>query len=371
MTDKLNQNAVTGTACIITGGLLNDVHAKTAHGLIRQSDRFQILGVLDHISAGEDAGMLLDGKHRNIPVFHTIEQLIGHCGQKPDYAIIGMATKGGVLPEELYPLVKQTLEMGISLVNGLHETIGDIEEFSAVAKQGQSRILDIRKPKGFKDLHFWTGKIKEVKALKLAVLGTDCALGKRTTTKFLVNELKEHGCDAHMVYTGQTGWLQGGQYGFVFDATPNDFISGELEHSVCQCWEKEDPDVILLEGQSSLRNPSGPCGSEYIISCELDGVILQHAPGRTYFNGLEKYGKPIPTIEEEIALIKMLGTDTICITLNSEGLTPKEAQNIKNKIEQELGIPTVLPLEEGMNRCAATIKQMMHKKKDVVPVTRP
>ncbi len=359
MTNKLHQDTISGTACIITGGLLNDIHAKTAHGLVRQSDRFKILGIIDHAFAGQDAGEILDGKHRNIPVYANPDQLIEHVGQKPDYAIIGMATKGGVLPQELYPLVRHVLEMGISLVNGLHQTIGDIEEFASIAHSSDSKIIDVRKPKGFKDLHFWTGKIKEVEALKIGVLGTDCALGKRTTSKFLVNDLCDSGINTHMIYTGQTGWLQGSKYGFVFDATPNDFISGELEHAVYECWQQESPDVIVMEGQSSLRNPSGPCGSEHIISCDLDGVILQHAPARKYFNGLEDYGKPIPTVRDEIALIELLGAPTICVTLNTEDLNPEEAREAKKRIEDDCSVPVVLPLQEGIAQCADIVRNMV------------
>lgn len=359
MTSKLNHDTIGGTACIITGGLLNDIHAKTAHGLIRQSDRFKIVGIIDHVSAGKDAGEVLDGRHRNIPVVAKLDELIQSSGKKPEYAIIGMATKGGVLPKELYPLVKHALEIGINLVNGLHQTIGDIQEFASIAQESSARIIDVRKPKGFNDLHFWTGKIKEVKAIKLGVLGTDCALGKRTTTKFLVNDLNSAGINTHMIYTGQTGWLQGTKYGFIFDATPNDFISGELEHAVYQCWVEENPNVIVMEGQSSLRNPSGPCGSEYIISGELDGVVLQHAPARQYFNGLESYGKPIPPIKDEIELIRQLGAPTICITLNTEDLTDTEAIAAKKRIEDECGIPVVLPLEEGMGACMEIVKTMV------------
>jgi Uncharacterized conserved protein len=33
-----------GTALLYSGGLLDDIHAKTAHGLLRYSDRFKIVG---------------------------------------------------------------------------------------------------------------------------------------------------------------------------------------------------------------------------------------------------------------------------------------------------------------------------------------
>ena len=35
-------------------------------------------------------------------------------------------------------------------------------------------------------LRFWTGAVHGIRALRIAVLGTDCALGKRTTTTLLL-----------------------------------------------------------------------------------------------------------------------------------------------------------------------------------------
>ena len=86
-----------------------------------------------------------------------------------------------------------------------------------------------------RELRFWTGDIAQVRAPRLAVLGTDCALGKRTTARLLVQACRGAGLRAEMVYTGQTGWMQGGRYGFILDATPNDFVAGELEAAVVAC----------------------------------------------------------------------------------------------------------------------------------------
>ena len=76
--------------------------------------------------------------------------------------------------------------------------------------------------------------------------------------------------------------------------------------------------MILIEGQSSLRNPSGPCGAEFLLSGNCKGVLLQHAPGREYFDGLENLESLIPPIEEEIELITKpiyFGLDWISIVL--------------------------------------------------------
>ena len=48
-------------AVVITGGYLDTNSAKTAHGLIRGTDRFNIVGVIDEKHGGKDAGDILDG----------------------------------------------------------------------------------------------------------------------------------------------------------------------------------------------------------------------------------------------------------------------------------------------------------------------
>ena len=136
-----------------------------------------------------------------------------------------------------------------------------------------------------KELRFWTGAIARVRAPRLALLGTDCAVGKRTTARLLVEACRSVGLRAEMIYTGQTGGMQGSRYGFVLDATPNDFVAGELEGAIVACDEEARPDLIIIEGQSSLRNPSGPCGAELLVSAGARAAILQHAPGRPDFKG--------------------------------------------------------------------------------------
>ena len=59
-------------AIVITAGYLDTNSGKTAHGLIRGSERFNVVGVIDEKFAGKDAGEVLDKKNRNIPVYATI-----------------------------------------------------------------------------------------------------------------------------------------------------------------------------------------------------------------------------------------------------------------------------------------------------------
>lgn len=346
-------------AIILTGGLLDTISAKTAHGLIRGTDRFNIVGIVDEKHQGKDAGDLLDGRKRNIPIFASITEFIKSSSVNAKYVVIGVATKGGVIPESLRVLLKEALDNNLSIVNGLHEYVSDIPELADLANQSGLEIIDVRKPKKIKDLHFWSGKIMEVKCPRVAVLGTDCAMGKRTTTRFLVEAMRKAGYKAEMIYTGQTGWMQGAKYGFVFDSTLNDFISGEMEHAVYTCYQEEKPDIIFIEGQSSLRNPSGPAGSEWIVSAGARYVVLQHNPARKQYKDMEFYPAYIADPKDEIALIKMYGADTVALTINTAKMTLDEARKYAEDYQQQLNIPVMLPLEDGVNGLVPTFEAII------------
>jgi uncharacterized NAD-dependent epimerase/dehydratase family protein len=346
-------------AIVITGGFLDTNNAKTAHGLIRGTDRFEIVGIIDHKHAGKDAGEILDGKHRNLTVYNSIADALKSVEAK--YCIIGVATKGGVIPDTLRVMLQDALEHGLSLVNGLHDYVSENAELAELARKKGLEIIDVRKPKKFKDLHFWNGKIKEVKCVKIAVLGTDCALGKRTTTRFLTEAMRKAGYKAEMIYTGQTGWMQGAKYGFIFDSTLNDFISGEMEHAIWECYQNEKPDIIFIEGQSSLRNPSGPAGAEWIISADADGVVLQHNPARKRYKDMESYPADIASPKDEIELIKILGAPTVALTINTAKLTTEEARAHATEYEKELGVKTILPLEDGVDSLVPLFAKMIKK----------
>lgn len=346
-------------AIVLTGGYLDTISAKTAHGLIRGTERFNILGVIDDKHAERDAGEVLDGRKRGIPVYSSIGAFQDVAKERAKYCIVGVATKGGVIPDSLKSLLREALESGYNLVNGLHEYVSDIPELADLAAGKGLEIIDVRKPKRIKDLHFWTGKIKEVKCPRIAVLGTDCSMGKRTTTRFLVQAMRKAGYKAEMIYTGQTGWMQGARYGFVFDSTLNDFISGEMEHAVVTCYHEEKPDIIFIEGQSSLRNPSGPAGAEWIVSADATAVVLQTNPPRKQYKDMEYYPAYIPEPKDEIALIRIYGAPTVALTLNTAKMPEDEARAYARNQQKELNIPVVLPLEDGVESLVPVFEEII------------
>jgi uncharacterized NAD-dependent epimerase/dehydratase family protein len=276
---------------------------------------------------------------------------------------VGVATKGGVLPEVLKSTLLEALNYGLGIVNGLHDLVSEKMELVEVAKAKNLEIIDIRKPKRFDELHFWNGKIKEVKCPRIAVLGTDCALGKRTTARLLTLAMRTEGFKAEMIYTGQTGWMQGMKHGFIFDSTLNDFISGEMEHAIWKCYHEEKPDIIFIEGQSALRNPSGPAGAEWIVSADASGVVLQHDPARMQYEDMEYYPAYIPELESEIALIGIYGAPTVGVAINTSHMTFEEASDFAEEFELRSGVPTVLPLEHGVGRLVNVFRKMIENSK--------
>lgn len=346
-----------GKAIVLTQGMLHDNHAKTAHGLIRGTDRYEIVGVIDHAHAGKDAGTVLDGMARGILVYESVRDFLEHNRGGAGYLIIGIATKGGYIPDDLRKQIREAVGLGLHIVNGLHEFLADDPDLRALADTHKVQLIDIRKPRPKNQLQFWKGTISEVKCPKIAVLGTDCAIGKRTTARMLVQAAREQQLRSEMIYTGQTGWLQGGRYGFIFDSTYNDFVSGELEHAIVTCYRDLKPDMIFLEGQAALQNPTGPCGAEFLVSAKADGVVLQHAPRRRFFGDDPRLG-PIPPLEHELELIRLYGSHTLAITLNTAGLSEEEIQHVKQEYQQRFEIPVLLPLKDGVAAIIPLIRKI-------------
>ena len=347
--------AVAGTAVVLAPGAFASDRAKTAHGLVRGSERFEMVGVIDASQAGRDAGEVLDGQRRDIPVFATLEDARRGARRPPDTCIVGVASGGGAMPADVRALLIEAAGMGMTIVNGLHDLAAEDPAISAAAARSGARLVDVRRPRPRSELHFWTGTIAQVRAPRLAVLGTDCALGKRTTARLLCEAARVQGLKAEMIYTGQTGWMQGGRYGFIFDSTPNDFVSGELEAAVVACDQQERPDLIVIEGQSSLRNPSGPCGSEMLVSAGARGVILQHAPARPCFKGHP--GFAIPRLDEELQLIALYGAKVLALTLNGDGLEPAALIEAQRALEARLALPVVRPLQEGVEALLPVVRR--------------
>ena len=256
----------------------------------------------------------------------------------PGYFIFGMAPSSGMLSTYERGLVIEAMSHGMNIVNGLHEFLNDDPVFKAACLANNVTILDIRKPRNKKDLRMFSGKIADVTCPKIAVLGTDCAIGKRTTATILTRALNARGVKAVMVGTGQTGLIQGARYGIALDAVPSQFCTGELEATIVEAFETETPDIIIVEGQGALSHPAFSTSSFILRGTCPEGVVLQHAPGREYRCDFDKM--PMPTPANEVNLIETFSdTKVIGLTINHENMTDTEIDEAITSFEAGLGIP--------------------------------
>ncbi len=311
---------------------------KTANGLIRHSERYEILSVIDSVQAGLDAGLVLDGVANGVPLCRDLADAIDVVGGVPDWFVFGMAPATGLLSIHERSIILEAIELGMGIVNGLHEFLNDDPVFAAASAASGVQILDVRRPRSKKDLRLFSGRIDGVTCPRIAVLGTDSAIGKRTTATILTRALSDHGLKAVMVGTGQTGLIQGARYGVALDAIPSQFCSGEMEAAVVEAFEGEDPDVIIIEGQGALSHPAYLTSTFILRGARPDAVVLQHAPGRTRLGDFSEL--PIPTPASEIRLIETFAdTRVIGLTVNHEDMTDAEVTAAITLYEAELGIP--------------------------------
>ena len=311
---------------------------KTAHGLIRHSEAFAIKAVIDSQCAGLDAGLVLDGSFQGIPIVADLEAALRLPGKKPHTLIYGMAPADGLYSASDRRALLAALSHGLHLVSGMREYLNDEPEFALAALQNQVSIRDVRRPPALKDLRLFDGSIDSADCLRIAVLGTDGAVGKRTTATLLVQALNGAGIHTVLVSTGQTGLIQGGRYGIPLDAIPSQYCSGEVEAAVVHAFRSESPAVIVVEGQGALSHPAYLSSGFILRGARPQAVVLQHAPARQTLSDFPFL--PVPTPASEIRLIEAFAlTRVIGLTLNHEGLNDAELDAAILRHQAELCLP--------------------------------
>jgi uncharacterized NAD-dependent epimerase/dehydratase family protein len=340
---------IDGTAIIYCEGAFNTPNGKTVHGLVRFTNRYRVIAVIDSRYTGRDAGEIIDDKPNGIPVAATIEDAVNSAisaGTPATHLVVGLAPDGGRLAPSARLDIKRALELGLNVDSGLHDFLSEDTELADTAAKTGAIIRDVRRPPDRRSLHFFSGKIESVTSLKIAVLGTDSAVGKRTTAWRIVQGFTDKGIDALMIGTGQTAWMQGTRYGVIMDSLVNDFVSGEIEHAVCAAWTDTHPEVIVIEGQGSLMNPAYPGGFEILAAGRPDLVVLQHAPARVEYDGFPGYR--IHPLARQIQVIEMLsGKPVVAVTVNHEDLKPEEIGPVCSALEKAVGLPAFDVLRDG------------------------
>src|SRR5438045_2239698 len=134
---------------IYAEGQLGTPAAKTGHSVIRYSAP-HVAAVLDSTQAGKCVSDVL-GFGGSIPIVATVDE---GAAQSADALLVGIAVAGGGLPPAARTAIRQSIECGLDIWNGLHAfvagcvagaseavTIRAAEDSDIVRVEGQGSIL--------------------------------------------------------------------------------------------------------------------------------------------------------------------------------------------------------------------------------------
>lgn len=279
---------------------------KTANGVAMHSELFEARAVVDSRHAGASAGDVL--ARPSVPDVPVVESMTAALDAAPEAEamVIGVAPAGGHLPEEWKNDIREAMAAGCDIVSGLHVFLGEQPEWRALADEHGVDVVDVRKPPEEEDLRVADGELN-VDADVVLVMGTDCAVGKRTTTFELYRTATERGLDAAWIATGQTGIMVGAQRGVVIDRVPADFSAGVVEEMVR---DLGDHGIVFVEGQAALTHRAyGGVTLSILGGAWPDAVVLADDPDREAREHFES--QPVPDIAEEAVLIEALSDTTV------------------------------------------------------------
>jgi len=353
-----------GNAVVYCEGAFQTTNGKTAHGLTRRSRRYKVVTVIDSTCSGRDADEILVGAAPGIPIVGSLEEALAVAsgrGAEATHLVIGLAPDGGRLPDQARLVVRDAIGRGLNVVSGLHDFLTEDDALTALAAEAGVTLFDIRRPPPRSELHFFSGVIEQVESVRVALLGTDSAVGKRTTAWLLVDALNSAGHSAELIGTGQTAWLQGARYSMILDSVVNDFLTGEIEHAIWSAWSEVRPAAMVLEGQGSLLNPAYPGGYELLAAGRPHAVVLQHAPARRDYDGFPGY--PIQPLGHQVQAIEVVsGKPVVAVTVNAEGLDEAATRRACEAISAELDIPAVEPLRDGIGPVVEALRPWLDRR---------
>ena len=261
--------------------------------------------------------------------------------------LIGVAVRGGAIPDSWVHHFVEALGFGMSIANGLHTTLDSIPAVHEAAASSEGQLHEIRKPSG--DFNVASGLKRSGR--RLLTVGTDCSVGKMYTALAIAREMQNRDLDADFRATGQTGIFIEGS-GVPVDAVVADFISGSVEEL---CPAADDNHWDLVEGQGSLHHPSFAGVSLGLLhGAQPDSLVLCHEPTRTHMRGLPD--RSLPSLEEAMELnlntARLVQNDVrfTGISVNTKHLEESEANDYLASLEDSHNLPSVDPFRTGVGR---------------------
>lgn len=333
--------------CILLEDHANIKYCKTALALIKYS-KYEVVAIIDSNNIGKYSDEVF-GIHNKIPFVSCIEDAL-KIDDKIKAEYIGIAPAGGQFPEVMRCHVRDALKRGIDVVSGLHYFLCYDTEFQKIAKDNGSKIIDLRKISENK-ISFNRYNPHRPGSNIILTVGSDCSVGKMTTTFELNRAAEDRKLNSIIAATGHTGMMIVGD-GIPADATVCDFTIGIVSKYVHDLAEKHD--YVFVEGQGSITH--GITSLALLHGSEPDYLILCHQVGREHVKGYDQW--TIPPLSELIKIYEYAsswrkGSDyarVIGISLDTHLLSDIDAEAYIISVEKELGIITTDPWRFGVDR---------------------
>ncbi len=306
--------------------------AKTALGILRYSDH-EVVAVLDRDRTGERVSDHVSDV-QDAPIVASMADV-----SDVDALIIGIAPIGGGFEESWRSDVRTAIERGCDIISGLHYFLIEDDEFASLADEYDVTLHDVRRPPA--DLTVSSGAVRDLDVSVTLTVGTDCSVGKMTTTMELASGIPEAG----VVPTGQTGIMIEG-WGIAVDRVISDFAAGAVERMIDQ--QADEHDRVIVEGQGSITHPAYSGVTVSILHGSMpDGIVLCHEAGREAVHGYESFA--LPDLPEAARLYEELGsqvspTEVVGVSLNTRELESDAASAAIEEVEAELGVPCTDPV---------------------------
>jgi uncharacterized NAD-dependent epimerase/dehydratase family protein len=331
---------------VLAEGNLEYQRAKTAIGVIRYGED-PVVAVIDSTHAGHDLETALaDGSRlgRGIPVVADVAAALEY---RPDTLLIGIAPRGGQLPEEWRAELLAAIRAGLNLVSGLHVFLGDDPELAAAARAHGVSIWDVRRPSDDVAYRIRQGTPHRPGSRSIYFCGTDCNVGKMTAAFEVWREAQRRGLSAGFAATGQTGILISGR-GIPADRIICDFLAGAVEALTLEFCDEYD--WAFVEGQGSLLHPAYSAVTLGLVhGAAPDLMVLCHQAGRTHING---YDVPIPPLAQVRRMYEDVAgwlkpAPVVAVALNTLGLSDAAAHAAIAEASRETGLPAADPVRLG------------------------
>jgi len=344
------------TVLLAEGAFADDGMSKTTYGLLRYTPE-TVVAVIDSSHAGSDA-CTVSGLGSGVPV---VADLAAALKYGPRRLVIGVAPAGGALPPQWRSQIILALENGLEVVGGLHTILGEDQELAAAAVRGGGKITDLRLSTD--DLDVGMGKAQQVPARVVLTMGTDCNAGKMTTSLELVKSARDNGIRTAFCATGQTGIALAG-WGIAVDHVLSDFTAGAAERLVLEAYEREKPELIIVEGQGALAQPSYSGVTLSLMHGSLpDVMILCHRAAQTIVDHVRL---PMPPLDEQVALCEQAmrlvkPAKVAAVSLHTRGLSESEAKQAVEDAQRLTGLPVTDPVRFGSGVLLEAVKPLSEK----------